>query len=123
MGPFVQKAHENVRGDFRSSDLMLKRLSSQGVKASVSIGGWTGSLFYSSNVGSEQNRTAFIQAIEGLVNKYNLTLLISSTLELRGTSVGADYSLLAGSTPGKQGIAATRYHRMTPPTSSHSSRN
>ncbi|KLO18737.1 glycoside hydrolase [Schizopora paradoxa] len=52
--PFVKKAHEN------------------GVKASVSIGGWTGSLFYSSNVGSEQNRTQFIQAIEGLVNKYDL---------------------------------------------------
>lgn len=62
---------------------MLKRLSFQGVKASVSIGGWTGSLFYSANVGSEQNRTAFIKAIEGLVNKYDLDAIDFEYVDFR----------------------------------------
>lgn len=44
----------------------------QGVKALVSIGGWTGSRFYSSNVGSAANRTAFVETVINFVNKYNL---------------------------------------------------
>lgn len=43
-----------------------------GVKASLSIGGWGGSLFYSSNVGSAENRTAFVNTVTSLVSKYNL---------------------------------------------------
>lgn len=38
----------------------------------VSVGGWTGSLFYSSNVGSAENRTAFVKTVTDLATKYNL---------------------------------------------------
>ncbi|EJD03469.1 chitinase [Fomitiporia mediterranea MF3/22] len=51
---FVSKAHDN------------------GVKALLSIGGWTGSRFYSSNVGDKTNRTSFVNAITKLVNTYKL---------------------------------------------------
>ncbi|KAF5351917.1 hypothetical protein D9756_007649 [Leucocoprinus leucothites] len=43
-----------------------------GVKASLSIGGWTGSRYFSSNVGSSTNRTDFVNAIANLVEKYSL---------------------------------------------------
>lgn len=42
------------------------------VKASLSIGGWTGSRWFSGNVGSAQNRTAFVKSVAGLVEKYKL---------------------------------------------------
>ncbi|KAF5385974.1 hypothetical protein D9615_002273 [Tricholomella constricta] len=42
------------------------------VKASLSIGGWTGSRWFSANVGSAQNRTAFVKSVTGLVKKYSL---------------------------------------------------
>jgi len=43
-----------------------------GVKASLSIGGWTGSRWFSSNVGSDENRTAFVQTVTNLARKYKL---------------------------------------------------
>ncbi|KAG5645440.1 hypothetical protein DXG03_006264 [Asterophora parasitica] len=57
------------------------------VKASLSIGGWTGSRWFSSNVGSAQNRTAFVKSVAWLVKKYNLD----------GIDFDWEY-------PGKQGI-------------------
>ncbi|TFK44302.1 glycoside hydrolase [Crucibulum laeve] len=51
---FVSKAHQN------------------NVKASLSIGGWTGSRWFSLNVGSAKNRTAFVKTVTGIVNKYKL---------------------------------------------------
>ncbi|RPD58688.1 chitinase [Lentinus tigrinus ALCF2SS1-6] len=51
---FVETAHKN------------------GVKALVSVGGWTGSLYYSTAVGSAANRTAFVKTITNLAQKYNL---------------------------------------------------
>jgi len=42
------------------------------VKASLSIGGWTGSRWFSANVGSAQNRTAFVMSVTGLVKQYKL---------------------------------------------------
>ncbi|KDR75109.1 hypothetical protein GALMADRAFT_226758 [Galerina marginata CBS 339.88] len=42
------------------------------VKASVSIGGWTGSRWFSSNVRTAQNRTAFVKTVTSLAQKYNL---------------------------------------------------
>ncbi|KAF9567358.1 chitinase [Agrocybe pediades] len=51
---FVSEAHKN------------------GVKALVSIGGWTGSTGFSLNVGSEKNRTAFVKTVTDLAKKYNL---------------------------------------------------
>ncbi|KAG6857710.1 hypothetical protein H0H87_004126 [Tephrocybe sp. NHM501043] len=42
------------------------------VKASLSIGGWTGSRWFSSNLGSSRNRTAFVMTVKGLVEEYDL---------------------------------------------------
>lgn len=43
-----------------------------GVKALVSIGGWTGSLWFSTSFGSAENRTAFLQTCLDLVKEYDL---------------------------------------------------
>ncbi|KAH8115964.1 glycoside hydrolase [Phellopilus nigrolimitatus] len=42
------------------------------VKASLSIGGWDGSVYYSSAVADETNRTAFVKAVLSLATKYSL---------------------------------------------------
>jgi chitinase len=44
----------------------------QGTKVTVSIGGWTGSRYFSNAVGSEANRIKFVDAIATLVNNYTL---------------------------------------------------
>ncbi|KAI5832872.1 glycoside hydrolase family 18 protein [Schizophyllum commune Tattone D] len=51
---FVQQAHDN------------------NVKALLSIGGWTGSLYYSTAVATPENRTAFAGAILDMINQYQL---------------------------------------------------
>lgn len=38
----------------------------------ISIGGWTGSRYFSSMIGSAENRTAFVKTCVDLVNKYSL---------------------------------------------------
>ncbi|KAJ7502374.1 glycoside hydrolase family 18 protein [Mycena galericulata] len=45
------------------------------VKAGLSIGGWTGSQYYSSNVGSATNRTAFVKSVTTLIQKYDLDIV------------------------------------------------
>ncbi|KAL0956895.1 hypothetical protein HGRIS_003001 [Hohenbuehelia grisea] len=42
------------------------------VSASLSIGGWAGSRFFSTSVGSPNNRTAFVKAIVDLAKQYKL---------------------------------------------------
>ncbi|KAF8801135.1 endochitinase [Phlegmacium glaucopus] len=42
-----------------------------GVNATLSIGGWSGSLYFSTAV-SPQNRSTFVKTVVNLVNKYNL---------------------------------------------------
>lgn len=42
------------------------------MKASLSIGGWTGSRYFSTSVGSSKNRTAFTKAVTNLVQQYSL---------------------------------------------------
>jgi Glycosyl hydrolases family 18 len=44
----------------------------QGVSAILSIGGWSGSRFFSSAVATDANRTAFVKAILNQVGKYKL---------------------------------------------------
>ena len=44
----------------------------QGVKALVSVGGWTGSLYFSSAVASAENRTAFVKTITDFATQYQL---------------------------------------------------
>jgi GH18 family chitinase len=55
----------------------------QGVKASLSIGGSSGSIYFSSNVASAQNRTAFVKAVTGLVTKYNLDAIDLEYVSIR----------------------------------------
>jgi chitinase len=38
----------------------------------LSVGGWTGSRFFSTAVATDANRTAFAQAVMALVSQYNL---------------------------------------------------
>ncbi|KAF9257953.1 glycoside hydrolase family 18 protein [Marasmius fiardii PR-910] len=42
------------------------------VKATLSIGGWAGSRYFSTNVGSPQNRSAFVKTLVDVVQKYEL---------------------------------------------------
>ncbi|KAJ6538875.1 glycoside hydrolase family 18 protein [Mycena vulgaris] len=46
-----------------------------GVKAGLSIGGWTGSQYYSSNIASASNRTTFVKSVTNLIQKYDLDLV------------------------------------------------
>jgi chitinase len=42
------------------------------VKALVSLGGWTGSQWFSTAVGDSANRTAFVKTVLNFANKYEL---------------------------------------------------
>ncbi|EEB93001.1 hypothetical protein MPER_08406 [Moniliophthora perniciosa FA553] len=52
-----------------SDEELLPRFN---VKATLSIGGWTGSRHFSTNVGSAQNRTKFVKTVVDVVQKYSL---------------------------------------------------
>jgi chitinase len=45
----------------------------QGVTPILTIGGWSGSRFFSPAVATDANRTAFAKAIAGVVTQYNLS--------------------------------------------------
>ncbi|KAG9316850.1 glycoside hydrolase family 18 protein [Chiua virens] len=51
---FVSQAHEH------------------GVAAHISIGGWSGGRYFSSNLATPENRTAFVQTLANFADKYNL---------------------------------------------------
>ena len=46
--------------------------TTQGVSAALTIGGWTGSQYFSSAVATASSRTKFVNAVLGLVSKYDL---------------------------------------------------
>lgn len=50
----------------------VKTAKENGVKASVSIGGWSGSRFFSTAVATEANRTAFVKTVADFADKYQL---------------------------------------------------
>jgi chitinase len=50
----------------------VAKAQNNSVKAMLSVGGWTGGLAYSSNVGSAENRTAYVKTIIDLKTKFNL---------------------------------------------------
>ncbi|PBK97675.1 glycoside hydrolase family 18 protein [Armillaria gallica] len=57
-----------------SQDLLLRFVAAahqNGVNAKVSVGGWTGSLYWSSNV-AEENRTAWVKTLTDMVDVYDL---------------------------------------------------
>ncbi|KAG1739806.1 glycoside hydrolase family 18 protein [Suillus occidentalis] len=43
-----------------------------GVKAHIAIGGWGGSIYFSSNVATAENRTAFVNTVVDFVEQYDL---------------------------------------------------
>lgn len=47
-------------------------MNAQDVNAILSLGGWGGSCYFSSSVGSAENRTAFAKTVMAAVSKYNL---------------------------------------------------
>ena len=51
---------------------LVTKAQNSSVKAMLSIGGWTGARSFSTNVGSSENRTAFVQTVVDLATKYNL---------------------------------------------------
>lgn len=77
---FVAAAKENVSflfilfynrrkiQDHRSDTFLL----SQGVKALVSVGGWIGSKYFSTNFATAENRTAFAQTCMDFISEYDL---------------------------------------------------
>ncbi|KAJ7241937.1 chitinase [Mycena haematopus] len=50
----------------------VKAAHANNVKASVSIGGWSGSIYWSSNVASARNRTLFVKTVVDFAKKYDL---------------------------------------------------
>ncbi|KAF8067860.1 glycoside hydrolase family 18 protein [Lyophyllum atratum] len=50
----------------------VTQAKANGVNALVSIGGWTGSQYFSTAVATDANRTAFVGAVLGLVSQYGL---------------------------------------------------
>ncbi|KAL0958061.1 hypothetical protein HGRIS_000239 [Hohenbuehelia grisea] len=51
---------------------MVTAARAQGVSPSLSIGGWTGSIYFSTAVATAENRTAFVKAVAGLATQYEL---------------------------------------------------
>ncbi len=54
------------------SSPFLTRGVYQSVSAILSIGGWSGSIYFSSAVATDANRTAFAQAIIAVTSQYQL---------------------------------------------------
>jgi chitinase len=69
---FVSAAKNNVGSHFFQQKLDRPTILFQGVTALLSIGGWTGSQYYSTAVATSENRTAFVSAVLDLVSKYDL---------------------------------------------------
>jgi len=55
-----------------SGDFFLDAIthSLKGVKAMISLGGWGGSRFFSSNMATPANRTAFVKTVINFATKY-----------------------------------------------------
>jgi chitinase len=69
----------------------------------LSIGGWLGSLYYSANVGTPENRTAFVNAVINVAQKYQLDgidfeYVIVCVNNFRSDSEEDSAHFLAGST-------------------------
>ncbi|KAF9268383.1 glycoside hydrolase family 18 protein [Marasmius fiardii PR-910] len=50
----------------------VEQAKKNGVKALVSVGGWSGSRFFSTAVGSPENRTVFVKTVTDLATRYEL---------------------------------------------------
>jgi chitinase len=61
-----------VESDEELLPQFVKAAHQHNVKATLSIGGWTGSRYFSTNVGSAQNRSSFVKTLVDVVKKYDL---------------------------------------------------
>ncbi|KAF8549765.1 glycoside hydrolase family 18 protein [Imleria badia] len=98
----------------------VSQAHANGVAAHVAIGGWGGSIFFSSDLATSENRTAFVQTVANFADQYKLDGIefdweypnkqgvgcntidaddaqnfLSFLQELRGNSVGAKLTLSA----------------------------
>jgi len=64
--------------------LRRKLTSSKNVSALVSVGGWTGSLYFSSSVATSENRTAFANALISFATNNSLDGLDFECVFLQG---------------------------------------
>ncbi|KAF9457537.1 glycoside hydrolase [Collybia nuda] len=62
----------DLAGAEQALQTFVTQAKNNSVPALLSIGGWTGSQYFSTAVATEANRTAFVQTILGLVSTYNL---------------------------------------------------
>lgn len=89
----------------------------QNVTAILSVGGWGGSRFFSSAVATDANRTAFAEAILGVVGTYNLDGLEFECVSFNLSKVLFTHWSVAGNIQLNKALVATSYPRMTAPTS------
>jgi len=47
-------------------------MQAQGVEAHITIGGWAGSLYFSSNLATAANRTAFVKTVVDFASNYTI---------------------------------------------------
>ncbi|KAG1854381.1 glycoside hydrolase family 18 protein [Suillus tomentosus] len=52
--------------------VFVSEAHAHGVKAHIAIGGWGGSIYFSSNVATAENRTAFVDTVLDFLEKYDL---------------------------------------------------
>ncbi|KAG2154451.1 glycoside hydrolase family 18 protein [Suillus bovinus] len=52
--------------------VFVSEAHAHGVEAHIAIGGWGGSIYFSSNVATARNRTAFVHTVLDFVGKYDL---------------------------------------------------
>lgn len=89
----------------------------QDVTAILSVGGWSGSQFFSSAVATDANRTAFAEAILNVVGTYNLDGLEFECVSFNLSKVLFTHWFIVGNIPLNKALVATSYPRVTPPTS------
>ncbi|KAI3616545.1 glycoside hydrolase family 18 protein [Moniliophthora roreri] len=73
--PDVNTLSLAVNGDASGAELLhdfVEAAHANGVKAAVSIGGWTGSRWWSTAVGSAENRTTFVKTLTDFAVEYDL---------------------------------------------------
>ena len=61
-----------LRCHLSETRLNILRSLPQGVKAIISIGGWGGSVYFSSNVATAENRTAFVKTITDFTTQWKV---------------------------------------------------
>ncbi|KAG2366212.1 glycoside hydrolase superfamily, partial [Suillus spraguei] len=69
----------------------VSEAQSHGVEAHVAVGGWLGSVWFSSNIATSKNRTTFVKTLTDFVDKYKLD----------GIQFSWEY-------PGKQGVGCNK---------------